>query len=316
MNEKEIRNYLRRQFRPAGWTLTVYYGIMNLMVAAVILAEMLLREVLSELTGRSIPGTVDYGNASGYLLTIAIGCVVLYAWKGTEFWEDEIFKRGKPCHAGSIFALIVLMLGLQLPNSMLADFIDWITGFFGADVMGVYEQMSQAGQDNLSMFLYAGLAAPIAEEILFRGLLLRSFAPYGRRFAIFASALLFSLFHGNLVQIPYAFCVGLLLGYTAMEYSIGWSILLHMVNNLLFADSLSRLLDKLPQMVGNGIQILLCAAFTLGGITILVFRRKEIQNYFRFERMDGRCVSCFFLNSGTIVFLLLMLINIFLSLGF
>ncbi|MBD5464441.1 MAG: CPBP family intramembrane metalloprotease [Lachnospiraceae bacterium] len=62
-------------------------------------------------------------------------------------------------------------------------------------------------------FLYMGILAPMAEELIFRGLVLG----YEKRelpfwCANFIQALLFGLYHQNIVQFVYAFCMGLLLG--------------------------------------------------------------------------------------------------------
>jgi membrane protease YdiL (CAAX protease family) len=58
-------------------------------------------------------------------------------------------------------------------------------------------------------FLAVVVVSPIAEEFLFRGLVLHAFiARYGTRKAIVTSALLFALIHGN----PWQFCTGFLFG--------------------------------------------------------------------------------------------------------
>ncbi|MBQ7706942.1 MAG: CPBP family intramembrane metalloprotease [Lachnospiraceae bacterium] len=64
------------------------------------------------------------------------------------------------------------------------------------------------------MLLTVFLISPIAEEILFRGLVLT----YSKRvmpavFAIILQAFLFGLYHGNIIQGTYAFLMGLLLGF-------------------------------------------------------------------------------------------------------
>ena len=46
----------------------------------------------------------------------------------------------------------------------------------------------------LAMILYAGFLGPIVEEVIFRGVVLRGFAKYGKVFAIVTSALPFSAF--------------------------------------------------------------------------------------------------------------------------
>ena len=81
----------------------------------------------------------------------------------------------------------------------------------------------------------AGLAiAPLAEEIVFRGAILRSLLKWTSRhwLAIALSALCFALVHANPAQMPHAFLVGLLLGW--MYYRTGSIIpcvTYHWVNN-------------------------------------------------------------------------------------
>ena len=70
--------------------------------------------------------------------------------------------------------------------------------------------------------------APVMEELIFRKLLLSRLRPYGSRFALWASALCFGLFHGNLNQFFYACAVGLVLGWAALSSGRIWQpILLH-----------------------------------------------------------------------------------------
>ena len=83
-------------------------------------------------------------------------------------------------------------------------------------------------------FVSAVLLAPLTEEILFRGLTLRLFRPYGEKRAICLSAIAFSLAHASLFQIPYAFAAGILLAVTALlGETLLLPILFHVAYNLL-----------------------------------------------------------------------------------
>ena len=76
------------------------------------------------------------------------------------------------------------------------------------------------------------VVAPITEEIFYRGLIQRSLMPFGKGFAIVISSLIFAVIHGNFMQTPNAFFMGLLLGYAAMKTnSIVLPIILHFANN-------------------------------------------------------------------------------------
>lgn len=241
---KAMKKGLRRRLGATGWTLTVYYIILNLSVFLWVFAETLLRSLEFILTGNfpAIEQIVYDASESawGYFLAAAIGMVILLIWKKPRFWREEIWAKGKPMGCGSFFGILCVFLGGQLLSQLMLVGIEVVLNLFGLSVAEGVEALS-VDPDNLSMFLYASLLAPVTEEILFRGLIQRSLLPFGKRFAIFCSAFTFGLFHGNLIQTPYAFLVGLVLGYVAAEYSIGWAMLLHMINNLLIADSLNRL---------------------------------------------------------------------------
>ena len=83
-----------------------------------------------------------------------------------------------------------------------------------------------------------GILVPIAEEMVFRGAVLRKlldmFTPRQHWIPIVISALVFGAFHGNMAQLPHAVFIGLILGW--MYYrtdSIVPGIILHLVNNTL-----------------------------------------------------------------------------------
>jgi len=82
--------------------------------------------------------------------------------------------------------------------------------------------------------LYFGICVPIIEELIFRGFLFQflrkrvSFVV-----AMFGSAVVFGLYHGNLVQFVYATICGLLLAYFCEKcHSVLASVLSHMSMNI------------------------------------------------------------------------------------
>lgn len=73
----------------------------------------------------------------------------------------------------------------------------------------------------------------LVEEFAVRGVVLQSLRRYGDRFAIIASALLFAVMHGNLIQAPFALIAGVGIGYAVcITNSIRTGILIHFCNNL------------------------------------------------------------------------------------
>ena len=313
MEEKQIRKFLRRQFSPLSWSLVVYYLIMNIMVILTMAVDS--AKLALEAIQRGRPVMVPSamlekisGNAWGYLAAIAVGFAILLAWKGWDFIREEIFAKQAKMRFGTFAAILCIFLGCQVAASLYATILEILLNCIGLSAMTALEAATITS-DTVSMFLYASIGAPIAEELLFRGLLQRSLLPFGKKFAIFGSALLFGLFHGNLIQTPYAFLVGLVLGYVAAEYSIWWAIVLHAINNMVIADLLPRLLSFLPGMLGDAIMGCIIWGFAIAGAVLLIVKRREVKAYLGSECMDRRCLRGFFLNAGFLALALMMLVN-------
>lgn len=121
----------------------------------------------------------------------------------------------------------VAALGALIPSSWLQEQLPELPNFV--------EQEFDMILRNRWGYLAVGLLAPLSEELVLRGAILRSLlrssrlSPWG---AIAISAVLFAVVHFNPVQMPHAFLIGLLLGW--MYYRTG-SILpgvaFHWVNN-------------------------------------------------------------------------------------
>ena len=115
------------------------------------------------------------------------------------------------------------------------------------------------------------------------------------------------------MQSPFAFVVGLVLGYTAMEYSILWAMVLHMFNNLFLSDVLSRLVSGLPENVAMIVSSAVIVALSVAGIIVAIVNHKKIAAYLDREKMNRTCLKCFFSGAGIIVFMVLMLANMVLG---
>lgn len=311
MTDKQINKWLRRRFTQVGWVLVGYYALMNVLVMLTMLldsAEQLLWNLASGSFLLDVDMDAILGNATGYIMTIVVGFLLLHVWKGRDYWKTEILAKQDPMGPGVFFCMISFCIGAQMVNSIWVSGLELLLNQFGMSVMPVLESVS-GDADTFSMFLYASILAPIAEEVLFRGYVLRSLRPFGKRFAIFGSAVLFGLFHGNLLQTPYAILMGLILGYVTVEYSIVWAVLLHMFNNLVLADLFTRLTAGLSDIAYSILNLVLFGGFFVVSVIILIRKRHAIRAYNCSEWMDRRCLKCFFLNSGILALTIISLVN-------
>lgn len=112
-------------------------------------------------------------------------------------------------------------------------------GVFDYDVL--YHDMSEMDNGNsqvyiLFVFILLNVIVPLAEELCFRGAVLRTlYDRYGDiTFAIFVSSILFALIHFNFRQGVGAFCIGTLLGWLYYKTnSIIPGLIIHSYNNMM-----------------------------------------------------------------------------------
>lgn len=150
-----------------------------------------------------------------------------------------------------------------------------------------YDLGFQYNKDPLSfalIFLAIAVLPALVEEFALRGIVMGSLRRYGDGFAIIISAALFGLMHGNLVQIPFAFVVGLGLGFIAIKSGSVWTAsLVHFINNLSSVLMSYAFLD-LPVDMQNVIYVAVGAVWLILGIigTLIAARRDE--GLFKFEK--------------------------------
>lgn len=149
--------------------------------------------------------------------------------------------------------------------------------------------------------------APVTEELMFRRLILRRLLPWGDRFAVTASALLFALIHGNLSQIPYAFLVGLLLGTVAVYTgSVVPTILIHAFVNLLGSGLLLGLgMDEVVSVVMAAVLIAGIVSLILGKGRFPLRTESRVGRPADGQFPEGEKWRFFLFNPGMIFFFLL-----------
>lgn len=98
-----------------------------------------------------------------------------------------------------------------------------------------YEEIAEAiyGGGIIIQILSVVVVVPILEEMLFRGIVFKRLRGYMTpKIAIITSALIFGVYHMNVVQGIYAFAIGLLLAFVYEKYKSIWApIIFHMAAN-------------------------------------------------------------------------------------
>ena len=311
MDERQINKRLRREFRVPGWLLIGYFALMNVLVIVAMFGDMLMQIMNGMAQGEWMTEPdMDalMGNAWGYLWAVAIAMLFLFVWKDRSFWKEQVFARRKKMSFGLFLVLLCVCMAIQFINSFWVEGLELFMNLFDKSILETLESVS-GSSDTVTMFLYASFVAPVTEELIFRGYIQGALSRYGKKFSILCSALFFGIFHGNLIQTPYAFFAGLLLGYVAAEYHIGWAIGIHVFNNFVLADLLTRATSGLSLEIAGAINLILLGLATVVTGIVMIVKLKAIAQYLRDEWLDRRCLKWFFINSGTIVLFLIMSVN-------
>lgn len=261
----------------------------NIIILLVVVADMVIKTVgvmLEHPGGPEQNAAIDallgklISNGSSSIVAVLIGTAFLLVYYRKDSLLEPMLALGKRPSAGMLAGCICLMMLAQILFSAIAAGAEAAANQLGYSFMSSIEAATGTSK-TLSMFLYAGIFGPVIEEIIYRGFLMKSLQKYGKTFAILVSAAVFGLMHGNPLQSIFAFMVGLVFGYAAMEYSIYFSILLHVLNNLLFGDVLTKLIERLPVGGQNLVYIIVVGGLAAAGCVVAFRHRKEIVSYFK-----------------------------------
>lgn len=187
----------------------------------------------------------------------------------------------------------IVFLGMAL--CMIAQIIITLIGisfnFLGFDIYrGLDLQIATGTFDLIMNIICTAIIPAIIEEFAYRGFVLGLLKKHGDMFAIFASAFLFGMLHGNFVQIPFAFMVGLIVGYIRVQTnSLLPGILIHFSNNL-YAVVITYLNEIIPIQV-DAIEICYSVTVVLIGLFAARYLVKNNKEFFTLKDTKSWVVS-------------------------
>ena len=173
-------------------------------------------------------------------------------------------------------------IGRAFQYCLIAVFL-WSVSFYAImglnDVFGKYDidiliDSSGVATSTLGaviLKIYTCIVAPVTEELLFRGMLLRTFSKANQRFAIYATAFFFGISHGNLPQFLSATLIGIFLAHITLKHgSIIPAIIVHIFSNTFV--SIISLFGNLSKEAAVIAYLILILLILVGLVMLLVFR--------------------------------------------
>lgn len=161
-----------------------------------------------------------------------------------------------------------------------------IFDLFGVDYSVNYGE-DPSGFFGFMLSLISTVIVPaFVEEFACRGIILGVLRKFGDGFAIIASSILFGLMHGNFEQMPFAFMVGLILGFITVKSGSLWiAMFVHGFNNF-SSVVLSYALPTFTVQIQNLIYICLTAVYLLLGILGVFILKNKNSEFFNFRKSE------------------------------
>ena len=178
-------------------------------------------------------------------MIFSLSCIIIFGiWYYWRYEGDYLPRPSKTFHPLTLLGIILMVPGAQYISSIIMVIASSIKPALLEEYTELLESTGLSDDVPLLMIIYAVVLAPVGEELIFRGVTLRAARkalPFW--FANILQALLFGIFHMNILQGLYTFAFGLLLGYVCEKGgSIYYSILLHLLYNL-WGTCISQLID-------------------------------------------------------------------------
>ena len=251
--------------------LLLLYFAYQLAFFAVLVGVYMLKNGVVEMPDVSGSGYMSVIMWAQFLSTLSVGLHVVLG----KYVSIDVFRLKTSNRWAVLFASAVFIVAMGLWTNYFSE----LAGL-PDNMKDVFEQMMNSPLGIISIVVMA----PLVEELLFRGAiqghLMRKWKmPY---LGIVVSSLIFGVVHGNPAQIPFAFVVGMALGW--MYYLTGSLIpgmLMHFINNgssvLLYVLSGDPDATMVSSLGGAGSLALAVAGVILTVVCIFIIRRKLVK---------------------------------------
>ena len=277
-----LKQLMKQMFKHLLVYTAIFMGILSLFVLSSELIKMVKTvrpDFLPMVTETYLQNLSDFG----YIVAVIVGITIFYKKQQINM-KETIFYRQKKMTLEYFAVFAIILFGCQFIFTQSAQLFEFFLNQIGLSTKGAIESATSA-DDSFMLVIYAAFVGPFVEELLIRGGVVYRLKNYGKIFSILISAMAFGLFHMNLIQGVFAFFVGILFAYIALEYSFLWAVFFHILNNfgfsLLVESGLPALLGiELADTVTNMLLIITSCV----SVILLFLYRKEISSYIKANR--------------------------------
>lgn len=178
--------------------------------------------------------------------------------------------------------------------------------------------------EHITYIVAVSVVPAVTEELVYRGCVMGRLRKFGDGFALITSALLFGIMHGNFMQAPFAFVVGLATGWAVIyTNSIFPAMLIHGLNNFMsviadiaYENMSAADIDTI--YVDLVFMLMYVAVFALSILAVYKLSKSD-KNFGKLKAYEGELtfkerLKTFFTTATVIIFLAITLLECILTL--
>lgn len=232
-------------------------------------------------------------------LYIFIPFLITYAFIKKHEPDVEFFpfRKIKPKRA---ILCVPIGLAICIAGNIITNFLIQLFSSTGVKLSQPSDTMAKI--DTVPALLLSLVATAIMpallEEFALRGVIMQPMRKYGMTFAIICSSVIFGVMHGNLIQAPFAFIVGLGLAFFAIKCNSLWiAVIIHMLNNG-YSVIISFLENKVTEKALETANYIIVGTIALLAVICAVILIVSDKKFFSKENGDIACEDAKILTSG------------------
>lgn len=303
LREEKEKKEIKYIGRVAGMCIIFYVIIQNLL-SLFLLSGTLRQAYYSDPDFQSVVSVIF--SVSSILIPFGIGGY--FIGKRTK---TDIFNLTKPVTDGLMMTALPLGFFVCLVGNYITSWFVEIMDNFGVHLTSPETETPSGFGGRLLYVLSIAVIPPLVEEFAIRGVVMQPLRRYGDKFAILASAIVFAVLHGNLVQAPFALIAGIGIGYAVCITNSVWTgIIIHAMNNLYSVIIEFMIEDITNEALLDTIYIIMTIVlyiFSIAGSVLFIVLKKNRKLMPSFTLLrEKKKMSAFILSIPMIIALLIM----------
>lgn len=281
--ERSERKNIRHYFNAAGLGLLI--GSVGVNIIFLIVSFILECAITGSFNYDKLIEAENYINYDSSILIALNGLMFLFvnlipAVVGSRLTGIRVRSYFRPMDTkkSQLFKYMLMGIFIQAATGILYTIVESIMSAGGINDYNADIDTYVNAKAIIATALYTCIVAPITEELLYRGFVMKNLSRVSQRFGIIASAVLFGLAHENIAQFLLAMPIGIFLGRIVIKHnSLIPSILVHMaVNTMSFG--MNWIFTEIPDLgIGSVILSLSNIFYYLIAIAGLIFWIMELR---------------------------------------